>query len=421
MNRIFFICVFLPWGCEDDTLLTTVMDKDGVVVAKPFLWKTNIGDDDYKGSLISNEFISYDGNMLVGGWKDGEPVIYAVDEESGSIEWSWKDFLDPEWELWSAGFYQHDNLLVHHEGRRGYCIDLNNGRTVWKNRYEVPSTHLIAGLGNIYFIPKPRNYPNGFHYEIDVYMGDLLAGPDKKKVLTPNYERREVALNQHGLVGNICSIVPYLEGSDTVLLINYADLWYEGRDFVGTDYLGAYNLTQGKWLYEKKPSCHRSALHNGRLYSATGGLILCHDMETGGIIWEASFPHGFGSPFLIVEEEGKLLTNCEDTYLYALDLHTGAQEYKVKSSGSCGAMSYLNGIVYYVGGGDGLLHAVEVSTGRHLWKIKSPDVDKYSGAFFLPQALGAFPGGSDGRGPANGHGWVVLSTTLNTYAYQAAR
>ena len=68
--------------------------------------------------------------------------------------------------------------------------------------------------------------------------------------------------------------------------------------------------------------------------------------------------------------------------------------------------------VYYVGGM--ALHAVEVATGKHLWRLKSPDVAVNRGAFFFGFCAAVL--GKNGK-----KGRIIANTGLNVYCYEAAR
>ena len=134
---------------------------------------------------------------------------------------------------------------------------------------------------------------------------------------------------------------------------------------------------------------------------------------TGKPIWSVPFPEGFGPSSFIITDN-KLIANCEDTYTYCLDPLTGRQLWKEKSSGTSTPISYLNGVVYFSGGGDGKLHALDATTGKHLWKLKSPDESVNSGAWFYGVCV-AVPGKNGGKGR------VVATTGLNAYGYEAIR
>ena len=139
----------------------------------------------------------------------------------------------------------------------------------------------------------------------------------------------------------------------------------------------------------------------------------CHDLITGREMWTVNFSEGFVfSGFTI--QEGRIFANNGDRFTYCLNPETGRQIWKEESSGSASPISYLNGVLYFMGGGDGRLHAIDANTGKHLWRLRSPDVDKNSGAWFYGICV-AVPGqgGKKGR--------IVATTGLNAYGYEAIR
>ncbi|TAH10838.1 MAG: hypothetical protein EAZ14_07265, partial [Runella slithyformis] len=134
---------------------------------------------------------------------------------------------------------------------------------------------------------------------------------------------------------------------------------------------------------------------------------------TGQQIWERGFRGNFlFSGFLIAD--GLLVANCEDTYMYGLDPNTGLDLWREKSSGTSTRLVYQDGVVYFSGGGDGLLHAVDIQKGKHLWKLQSPDFKKNSGAYFWGMVAGMpAEGGKKGR--------IFASTGINVHCYEAVK
>jgi outer membrane protein assembly factor BamB len=113
-------------------------------------------------------------------------------------------------------------------------------------------------------------------------------------------------------------------------------------------------------------------------------------------------------------QNNRLYAACEDRFLYCLDTNTGQVLWKEQNTGTCSPISYLNGVLYYLGGGDGKLHAVDANTGKHLWKLNSPDVTKNSGTFFYG-VCAAVPGKNGQKGK------VIGTTGLNAYCFEAIR
>lgn len=110
--------------------------------------------------------------------------------------------------------------------------------------------------------------------------------------------------------------------------------------------------------------------------------------------------------------DNKLFSACEDRILYCLDALTGKILWKEQNTGTCSELSYLNGVLYYLGGGDGLLHAVNADTGKHLWKVSSPDLKANNDAWFFGVCT-AVPAKDGSKGV------VVATTGLHAYAYEA--
>ena len=151
-----------------------------------------------------------------------------------------------------------------------------------------------------------------------------------------------------------------------------------------------------------------------KVFVAPTTSIIAYEGKTGEELWSTSFPDGFTFSGYIAAD-GKILANCEDTYLYALDAETGRELWQEKSSGTSSKMLAHNGVVYFVGGGDGLLHAVEIETGRHLWKIRSPHLELNSGAWFM-RKVNIVPSEIAGEKAT-----VVVSSYIGAFGYEAAR
>jgi outer membrane protein assembly factor BamB len=181
-----------------------------------------------------------------------------------------------------------------------------------------------------------------------------------------------------------------------------------------SDVLTMYNLTQNKELYTKTilgdnngAFARPPILQNSILYFDAGPWIYAFDLKTGNQIWREVFP----SPFSfsgIIYHDGMIIGNCEDTFMYALDAKTGRQLWATKTAGTSSRLFEMNGVIYFTGGGDGLLHAVDAKTGKHIWKKESPDLQRNSGASFFDSVTGA-----DGK--------IYVSSYLSLFCYKAAR
>ena len=222
--------------------------------------------------------------------------------------------------------------------------------------------------------------------------------------------------------GIVYYTVPFLNGTDTLLLLAFVDPFLP--DYQLREGYALYNLTKHKWIYDRAEylGVTRSninfypIIYNHKIYSVYSNGILCHDLMTGAKKWQtdvgSSAGFGFGG---IIIEENRLYANSNDGYLYCFDLETGSLIWKIRSSGSSTKMSYLNGVIYFVGGGDGKLHAVEAATGKYLWRLESPDKAANKNAYFQSSLCAVVPGKNGAKGK------VVVLTGLNAYCYEAER
>jgi outer membrane protein assembly factor BamB len=135
--------------------------------------------------------------------------------------------------------------------------------------------------------------------------------------------------------------------------------------------------------------------------------ILAFELKSGKLLWKERFPSLFSGSGILYHD-GMIIGNCEDTFMYALDANTGKQLWATKTSDTSSRLFDMNGVIYFTGGGDGLLHAVDAKTGRHIWKKESPDLARNSGAWFFDSVTGA-----DGK--------IYVSSYLSLFCYKAAR
>jgi outer membrane protein assembly factor BamB len=154
---------------------------------------------------------------------------------------------------------------------------------------------------------------------------------------------------------------------------------------------------------------------NDKIYHTANHRVICHDILTGAKKWETDVGSGRGfifSPLIVAEN--RLYANSDNGFLHCINLDTGNVIWEIRTSGSSSKLGYINGVIYFVGGGDGKLHAVEAATGNYLWKLESPDLGKDKWAYFT--GLCAVIAGKSGE-----KGKIVVLTGLNAYCYEAER
>ncbi len=392
-----------------------IKNNEGVITSKAPNWSTSISDNNQYAAGVRNN-IKYNTTVVIGSIENGKNGLSGINVTNGEKLWTWQDNF-PNYTLDIVGSYTFNNNLIWDEGRNLYWVDLETGTTIWKKRYdldEVPWLKNVNGLGESTFLnavyspylveDKPTFVKI---YSVSTMSSELIEldsiGSDNPTI---NHDTSQIGVFKSA-------------NGDTLIFVDTYEVLIDGRT-----YLSLYNLSKKKWVYKKKETYlqagvrARPKLFNEVVYFAADPFIVAVDLMSGEIVWKRAFDNAsfFDSGFIIVPEKNLIVVNAmqSTTTLYALDLTTGQTVWSEPSSGTSSHLQYLNGVVYFVGGGDGLLHAVDIETGKHHWKISSPDLAVNSNAWFA-RYCAVFPG-EDGK-----KGKVVVSSGLHAFAYEAER
>ena len=432
---IYSFLLTLLVGCNKEE--ESVFDSAGVATKLPHLWSSSISDDNGLTyvSLRANIQDS-ENNILIGAGDSGNKgsirevrKLIKLNSENGKKLWEWDDrqtlltdasIKDPI-EISPKGYVKNEDKLFFAYSTSSYCLDLNSGKTLWKTKVLISRFDDCDGLGNKYFsFGSERTFSGANTSNLGdyIYEGSLLDGNIVKNVIKPIYIY-EQPISETFQYGHIRSCMPYIFQKDTLLSILFIDPVIKNNIY--RTLAGLYNYSQKKWIYERQvlnqphqqSNVTRSMIVGNKFYHASGKSLHSNDVMTGESVWIQFFEQGFGSSGFIIENN-KLYAASEDRFLYCININTGQMLWKEQNTGTCSPISYLNGVLYYLGGGDGKLHAVDADTGKHLWKLTSPDVTKNSGAFFY--GLCATVAGKNGQ-----KGKVIGTTGLNAYCYEAVR
>jgi outer membrane protein assembly factor BamB len=419
------VLLFNLFSCdkEDDI----IMDKNGVAIKLPHLWKTSITDNaDLSHAVVATPIIYDEDKLLIGSNKDSKRAIQSLNSKDGTMNWQWNDLLsllsDPTYKdpitLYVESYHQNKSKLFFTYTGSSYCLNLAAGQTLWKYKQSLHRFDRNAGINNIYFTSGSTYEPIG---EEKIYFGNMESSEKEQILLEPEYTRVDNPVGFN--LGRITDMTPFKNDTDTYLAFGtenpYTD--FTTKEGMGATELNLYNVTQNKYEYKKlvvNPSRETQVVvdllyQSPNLYFQSSNYIHCVEAMTGVERWRAYI----GSASLLssmILVDNKLFSACEDRFLYCIDANTGRQLWREQNTGTCSELSYLNGVLYYLGGGDGLLHAVDAETGKHLWKVSSPDLKVNSGAWFYGVCV-AVPGKNGGKGV------VVATTGLNAYGYEAIR
>ena len=419
LKLIIILFIFTASCCKDDNNKTQT-DSNGVYTALPYHWKTSL----HKNGVVSNSrfkaAVYYNNNILIpttNGGNNREASL--INTETGEYIWSWDDRYQPETEDISIKYpYQYNNLLTYQKGKRSYCINLDNGTTHWKYIRDSSFFVYLSGLNDSYFSFGQSTSQYQEYSERVAYKGNMLTG-DIEEYIIPDFTLNNIAPGNR--IGDVTAILPYKKDNVQYLAV----LWQEPQNvnsiYDWQTYLGLYNYDTNQWVYEKKvmnqPNTNGVVLappkiYNDKIYANIGHQLFCHSLDTGDQIWVRDFPQDFMfSGFIIAED--KIIANNEDTFTYGLNPENGAVLWKTETSGTSGRMSYLNGIVYFVGGSSGKLHALDVNTGEEVWRLDAEKLGEPSESIFKTNAVYVFPADS------NHNARVIALSHLYAYCFDA--
>lgn len=408
----------LATSCSKEETPEIQTDGSGVVISKPYIWKRSL----HLSNSVSNSGITaqvYYGNNFLSPITNGgnNRKLALINSDNGNIIWQWDDRYQPETEYMDIGYYHHyQNLFTYQVGGRSYCINLDNGTTHWKIRRDSSfDTRIYQNSNNFYFYLVDIVNENGYNEQI-ANIADIQTG-----VLTTSHIRANLSndyIQTSTNTGGGVTDVIKLPDSHNLFAVTYAEPL---PNWEINSFLGLYNSETHQWVWERKlmapPSQITSVftppkIYNNKIYANVGNYIVCHDLISGEQLWSRTFTADFMFSGFIIEE-GKLIGSCENEKLYCLNSENGNIIWVTQGSGTSSRLAYLNGVVYFSGGGDGFLHAVDVSNGKTLWKLNAGNIDGSAFAAYNPVYVLPAQNGKPAR--------VFAHTMGNVVCYEAVR
>ena len=360
-------------------------------------------NDIYKYVSIRDNIL-YDKGVLIGDADNGTQMLKMIDTDTKETKWKWSEVVTPSFSIKRS--YQYQNYLVYQVGKHSYGFNLENGKSTFSVNQKFTVEDWVSGIGNTFFI-------SSYEDEAKIYMGDINTGTIQV-FLSPNYKRQfPISAYQR----SIYPITPTVYNNDTLLVIPFL----EPADTGVISQIGTYNLTKKQWLYTNvimrpngfyNTTPNGAKVYNGKIYSTCSNHLVCFDLLTGKEIWRNTdilhaFPFAFGG---IDIYDDKVIANCEDGSLYAIDINTGYKLWTVKGvGGPKGFVRYYKGFLYLLGSGSGSFYVVDVNNGNVVLKEKAPnDGDGH----FQWNIVIVPPKDSSSKGK------VMLSTYKNLYMYE---
>jgi outer membrane protein assembly factor BamB len=352
---------------------------------------------------------TYKNNVLCLGEQQGRSVVFLKDAKTGQTIWSWKDvFPSRNSQILSIGASIHvfENNLIIKDAGNTYHIDLETGKTLWKTQTlhnDGFSGLGTTGIGNLYFFPGTSGYLATLSVGDSKLQKESIFYSVSPRTLDENVNAPLVTAFVDKSSQNTLIIIPYTRLNNTTNLVSWHYVVYNFtkkiEDLSITLKLDTIKNRFGGFY-------GTPIIYNNRVFFAVGSSILCCDLASGTQLWRKDFPADFLFSGITLAED-KIIGNCENEIMYALNPESGDILWQEPSSGTSSTPFFMNGVIYLAGGGDGIFHAIDATTGKHIWRIASPE-NSGNGRFFFDYVTGA-----DGK--------VFVSSRTTMYCYKAAR
>ena len=412
---LFFVLQGCCWlGCDDDPNQDDW--EQGVQVSKQYLWKRHrYYTYTDSGILTMAEDLYYDNGYFSGNSPEKDESYYEFRKiETGDLIWRLQNPVlfynkrDIRLDDSYAHQYQH---YVMTEPFYPLCFNLKTGKVQWRLNKTDWSIKL-AGFEDKYFFQKEYAKDQYALYECNIVTGkvqEVFKFVNKNPSVITSRKTGGVIKPFRDAKGDILIVIPILDD-------------YKSKD--SKYYLGLYNDTKKKWIYQEIPintksgGCSGIQLYGQKIFLMMSQGFACHRLDTGKEIWSTRAYNKFSKAGPWHEGavwKNRLVVAMGDDHVMCLDMDADREHVLWRADGhgsGVGKFHMLNGIVYFA---DGKVHAIDVATGKYLWHLKSPDLKRYGSDAFFKRGLWVIPGKGDQKGR------VIANTHRSGVCYEAIR
>jgi outer membrane protein assembly factor BamB len=334
------------------------------------LWKTPLSNGEETGTI---DPVLYK-NLVIYTANDNGDInkskIIALDKESGKKIWEWNNRNEASGYITLSNTYLHNNVLVLPILGRPYqivAINLDNGSQLWHKTLPEGGSWQLAGANNRVFHIRG----NFDRMKDEIFVADVNTGNWQSVYAASNVNAPIYINGMHTYKGQ--------DGTNylTFLVGKYKDFQFSETEST----LFKYSIDSSKIVYQKtldylpkqsQPFMRAVALTK---FWFRNNPVIAINEATGQKQSEFFVPPAISvTAGEIAIVDNKLLMATVQK-LVCFDAETGKYLWQEEgnTSGSPSRMLYYNNVIYYTSMGDGNFHAIDATTGKSIYDVRSPD------------------------------------------------
>lgn len=336
---------------------------NGETVELQPIWKSQYVETRIAGSILP---IIHDDVIIVSRTGDLDPPdeLVAFNKHSGDQVWLWSDYFDYKENLGGdeGDYHVHEGMLVITSHAGMYVINIASGVTLWRKKVQSTKWGNYGEENAVYYSEKRSDRYVAVRTDLSTHEECILHYVPRLSGVTASFSS------------------PYPTSSGSVVF-TYNDYHFEQREPGHIVYSVSNNCIRGpKLLWQREIDSpggntlgpHTPAIYGEHIYLG-GSEIYCINHLTGEVKWTYA-DRGAGAAGMVIAD-GKLIIGSEgwEANIYALDPDSGALLWSVPYGGNAHQFQVHNCVAYTVSGGDGLLYAVDIHSGKNLFEMSSPD------------------------------------------------
>jgi outer membrane protein assembly factor BamB len=358
MKKAIVLVVCLVVACFFSNCAKPAVDecKEVTCITPKMVWKAPHGKT--TGNQRSTPIIYQDKVICAYGDNDEGDGFMAYNKLNGKILWDCKIETQSTL-LYSLGVIDHK--LIHSSFVKLSTIDVNTGKIIANSNF----------LNNISIVPRITIFNKAIYMP---YFGDGYVG-----ILKTNENFTQLD-----------TLVTTKPKNDTSVWVSKPILWinpdkdtillYHTGNYDGKTEFNAYNIKKKKLMWRKIVPASSNTLNpiiedNKIIYVGNPYLISINLLD-GEILWKNAFDGNLAlNPMLKVGNDLYFLDISNK--LQRINASTGAvlNKWDLNFYGGFSEMVYHNGIIYATSSdnNDGLLYAIDATTGKIIWEYSSPN------------------------------------------------